>query len=117
MVSGIQSALTSLQAFSMKLENSGNNIANMNTDGFKKGRVLLAERPRGGVSARPEKVDQPGPVVAEQTSAGYEMVEQSNVDLGEEVPDMMRTTRAYEANLKTLQAGDEMTSTLLDIRG
>ncbi|HFQ89971.1 MAG TPA: flagellar biosynthesis protein FlgC [Desulfobulbus sp.] len=117
MISGIQSALTSLQAFSTRLENTGNNIANMNTDGFKKGRVLLAEQPQGGVSARAEKVDQPGPVVAEQTSAGYEMVEQSNVDPGEEIPDMIRSTRAYEANLKTLQAGDEMSSTLLDIRG
>ncbi|HEB49626.1 MAG TPA: flagellar biosynthesis protein FlgC [Desulfobulbus sp.] len=116
MITGIQAAVSSLQAFSMKLENNGHNIANMNTDGFKKGRVLLAEPPQGGVSARPEKVNQPGSVVAEQTSAGYEMVEQSNVDLAGEIPDMIRSARAYEANLKTLQAGDEMAATLLDIR-
>ncbi len=117
MISAVQSALSSLQAFSTKLDNNGNNIANMNTDGFKRGRVLLAERSQGGVTARPERVEEPGPVVPEQTAAGYEMVEQSNVDPGQEIPDMMRSTRAYEANLKTLQAGDELARTLLDIRG
>ncbi len=116
MISGVQAALTSLQAFATKLDNNGNNIANMNTDGFRRGRVLLAERPGGGVSAVAERVDQPGPLVATPTAAGYELVEQSSVDLGEEIPDMMLSARAYEANLKTLQAGEEMGRTLLDIR-
>ena len=117
MITGGWSALSALQAYGVKLANTGNNIANMNTDGFRKGRVLLSEQLSGGVTARPEKVDAPGPVVAEQTFPGYEMVEKSSVDLGEEIPDMLLSTRAYEANLKTLQAVDEMSRTLLDIKG
>jgi flagellar basal-body rod protein FlgC len=45
-----------------------------------------------------------------------EMIEQSNVDLGEELPDMMLNMHGYKANLKTLQAASEMMQGLLDIK-
>ena len=43
--------------------------------------------------------------------------EGSNVNLEEEVPEMMVTQRAYEANLKVLQTQDRMLGTLMDIMG
>ena len=36
MISAYQTALSGLQAFSTKLQSNGNNIANANTDGFKR---------------------------------------------------------------------------------
>ena len=116
MISGISASLSGLQAYGTRLANNGNNIANMNTERFKKGRVLLSEEQPQGVSARHEKVDVPGPQVFEETSDGGEMIEQSNVDLSEELPEMMVNMHAFQASLKSLQAADEMTKSLLNIK-
>jgi len=116
MITGIQSALSGLQAFTKKIENNANNVANMNTEGFKKSRVLLAAQPPQGVRATVEQVDLSGPVVAELADNGIEMIEQSNVDLGEELPEMMLNTHGYTANLKTLQVADQMLQSMLDIK-
>ena len=116
MIAGIQSALSGLQAFAKKTENNANNVANMNTDGFKKDRVVLSAQSPQGVKATIEQVDAPGPVVAELTDQGYEMIEQSNVDLSEEMPEMLLNKHGYAANLKTLQTTDQMMQSLLDIK-
>jgi flagellar basal-body rod protein FlgC len=43
--------------------------------------------------------------------------ETSNVDLAEEIPNLMVTKRAYQANLKTIETQDEMLGSLLDTIG
>jgi flagellar basal-body rod protein FlgC len=116
MIAGIQSASSGLQAFTTKIENNANNVANMNTDGFKKDRVILSAQSPQGVKATMERVDAPGSFVAELTDQGYEMIEQSNVDLGEEMPEMLLNKHGYTANLKTLQTADQMMQSLLDIK-
>ena len=116
MIAGIQSALSGLRAFATKIENNANNIANMNTDGFKKDRVVLSAEAPQGVKATVEQIDAPGSVIAEPTDQGYEMIEQSNVDLGEEIPEMLLNKHGYTANLKTLQTADQMMQSLLDIK-
>ena len=40
----------------------------------------------------------------------------SNVELGEELPNMMLSRRFFQANLKTVQIVDEMLGSLLDIK-
>jgi flagellar basal-body rod protein FlgC len=116
MIAGIQSALSGLQAFAKKNENGANNVANMNTDGFEKTRVVLSSQYPQGVKATSERVDTPGPLVDEMTDQGYEMIEQSNVDLGEEIPGMLLNNHGYTSNIKTLQAADQMMQNLLDIK-
>ncbi len=116
MISGVAASLSALQAYGTRMANNGNNIANMNTEGFKKGRVLLRDQQPEGVRAGHEKVNTPGPRIMEETGNGAEMIEQSNVDLSEELPEMMVNQHAFSANLKTLQAVDEMTKSLLDIK-
>ena len=116
MISGIDASLSALQAYGKRLQNNGNNVANMNTEGFKKGRVLLSEAQPQGVRAHHEKINTPGPRVLEETSDGHRMIEQSNVDLSEEIPEMMVNQHAFLANIKSLQASDEMTKSLLDIK-
>lgn len=116
MIAGIQAALSGLQAFATKTENNANNIANMNTDGFKKDRVVLSAQPPQGVKATLEQLNTPGTVVAESTDQGFQMIEQSNVDLSEEIPEMLLNKYGYTANLKTLQTADQMMQSLLDIK-
>ena len=116
MVGGISSALSGLGAAGVQMANTANNVANLNSEGFKKGRVLQAEQRPQGVTAVVDTVETPGAYVVEDTAQGQALVEQSNVDLTEEIPQMMLTQHSYNANLKTLQVADEMTTSLLDIK-
>ncbi|ADW18749.1 protein of unknown function DUF1078 domain protein [Desulfobulbus propionicus DSM 2032] len=116
MISGIQSALSGAQAFSAKIESNAHNIANLNTEGYRKSRVVLSAGVAQSVQATVGRVDAPGPVVNEETAQGYAVRELSNVDLGEEIPDLMRNTHGYAANLRTVQVSDNMLQTLLDIK-
>ena len=117
MISGIQSALSGLQAYSLATEATANNIANVNTNGFKKDRVTLSAQSPQGVSATVvDKVDTPGDYAVESTSQGDQMVEQSNVDIGQEMTSLMINKAAFSANIKSLQATDQMMQSLLDIK-
>ena len=116
MISGIHSALSGLTAIQKKIESNANNVANVNTDGYKKTRVTLQEQETQGVEAVVQQIQTPGPMVYEQTSQGETLVEKSNVELGEELPSMMLSRRFFQANLKTVQIQDEMLGSLLDIK-
>lgn len=116
MIGGINSALSGLGVAGVRTANTANNVANLNSEGFKKGRVLQAEQRPNGVSTTVDKVETPGAYVVEETSLGQALVEKSNVDLAEEMPQMMINQHSYNANLKTLQVADEMTVSLLDIK-
>ena len=116
MISGVYAALSGLQAFSTRVAANANNVANMNTDGFKRDRVLLSTQTPQGVLARGGKEDAPGPAMAEMTEQGYALVEQANVDLSQDLPEMMANQHAYQANLKTITTFDQMMQGLLDIK-
>jgi flagellar basal-body rod protein FlgC len=90
MISAYQSGLSALQAFGTKIQSNSNNIANANTEGFKKTRVTLAETAPQGVKA--------------------------NVELSSEIPEMNLNSRFYQANLKTIETVNDMTGTLLDLK-
>lgn len=116
MVSAVSASLSALEAYGQKLANNGNNVANMNTEGYKKGRVLLREERPQGVRAEFQRIDTPGPRIPVETTEGTEMVEQSNVDLAEEFTGMITGQRGFEANLAALRTADEMEQSVLDIK-
>jgi len=116
MIAGPFASLSGLQAYGKRLENNANNIANMNTERFKKGRVILSEEKPRGVRAHFEKVETPGPQVMRESGKGVRMVEQSTVDLSEEFPEMMLNQQAFRANIKSLRVTDDMVRSLLDIK-
>jgi flagellar basal-body rod protein FlgC len=101
-----------MKAMETRMSATANNLANVNTDGFKKDRVTLGENQNGGVSATVSKVNTPGSTVEAQGTTR----ELSNVDLAEEITDTMTTRAGYSANLKVLQSQDELLGTLLDIK-
>ena len=116
MFPGIQSALSGLQAYSLRTQATANNIANVNTEGFKKDRVTLSTQLPQGVATTVDKVETPGSFVAEETGQGVEMIEQSNVDLAQEIPASMIDQASFSANIKSLQTADQMMQSLLDIK-
>jgi flagellar hook protein FlgE len=117
MISALNSTVSALRAFVTKLGTTANNIANVNTDGFKKNRATLHEDQNGGVRVEISRDESPGFRYAEIQNGEVLEKETSNVDLAEEIPDLMLTQRAYQANLKTIETQDEMLGSLLDTIG
>ena len=115
MIPAVNSTLSALQAYKKSMNVTANNIANVNTEAFKKSRATMKEGVNGGVEVNAEKVNTPGHRY--QELQGDQMVEKetSNVNLEEELPDLMVTQRTYEANLKVLQTRDKMLGSMLDI--
>ena len=116
MTQAINAALSALGALGVKLSVTANNIANVNTDGFKKSRAILEDADPYGVTVSISQADTPGGPVP-SADGTPQMQESSNVDLGEEIVNLNLTERAFEANIKPIKAEEEMTGKLLDILG
>jgi flagellar basal-body rod protein FlgC len=116
MISAIHTALSGLTAFGKQIEVVAHNIANVNTDGFKKSKTEFVEIPSGGVLPVIEKDDSSGPTILHDTDRNQAMVELSNVDLGEEVVRQIVAQRSFEANLQTFRAGDALLGSILDLK-
>jgi len=117
MITPVTSTLSALQAYKKSMGVTANNIANVNTDEFKKSRATLKEGVNGGVEVEVSKVNTPGHRYQELQGDQRVEKETSNVNLEEELPDLMVNQRSYEANLKVLQTQDKMLGTTLDILG
>lgn len=101
--------LSALSAFGVAQQVSANNIANVNTDGFKASSVVLESGPEDqGVRVG---------AINESTNAGPMVngVEGSNTDIGSEMVDMITTGHAFSANVATIRASEEMTGHLLNM--
>ncbi len=114
MISPTSSALAALGAASTKIANSAHNVANSNTDGYKKSRVILQTDATGGVTANVGKI--PAANQTPEAFGRHELPEHSNVDYGEEIVDQMNASNLYKANLKTFEAVDAMLESALDLK-
>ncbi len=125
----INNAVSGLQASSLRLENSANNVANIAStvsriDGE---RVLEPFRPQdvvqqnvepGGVRAelRPREPASVPVFDPDNVAANAEGVtEFPNVDLEEEIIDQQIATYDFQANLRVIEAADEQAEELLNI--
>ena len=117
MISAVNSTVSALQAYKTQMRVASNNVANVNTEGFKKSKANLKEGLNGNVQAVVNRIDTPGHPYQEHEGDQLVTKETSNVDLAEEFPQMMITQHAYKANMKVLQAQDKMLGTTLDILG
>jgi flagellar hook protein FlgE len=115
MTFSIQSTLSALKAFGDKMGVTANNIANVETEGFKKNRATLIEDPEKNVTVNITRSDTPGSATVDTTNGQLTEKEQSNVDLAEEIPQTVVTQRGYEANLSTIRTQDEMMKSVIDI--
>jgi flagellar basal-body rod protein FlgC len=117
MISALDSGISALSSFSVKMNVTANNVANVNSDGFKKNRATFKEGPFGGVEPEVDRVDTPGYTKQTVEKGRIRSVETSNVNLAEAVVDSISSQSGYAANLKTIQTDDEMVGTLMDIIG
>ena len=117
MISSISSTISALQAFGKKMSVTANNVANVQSDEFKKSRAVLQEGERNEVKVEINKIETPGPIITEIEDDEMVEKELSNVDLAEEIPQTIIAQRNYEANIKTAQALDETLKTIIDIKG
>lgn len=127
MTDAISAAQSALSSFSTSMAVTANNVANVNTDGYKSQEARLETGPDGqGVRVSDiVRDDSPGGYRPE-TVSGYnqagvyepsaELVETSNVDLARQTVDMIQTSKAFEANVVTIRSQDQMLGTLLDMR-
>ena len=116
MISTIHSVFSGLGAYAKQIEVSANNVANVNTDGFKKSRTELVALETGGVIPVVRKDNSAGPTVVRDRGYGLTPVELSNVDLGEETVVQIIAQRGFEANLQTIKTADALLGSLLDIK-
>ncbi len=113
MFSSMDSALSALGAFGKKMDVTANNIANVNTEGFKKSQAVLQEADQG-VTVTISRVNTPGAPMPAGDGTG-KMNESSNVDGAEEIVSLKTTKNGFQANLKTIKAEDQMLGSLFDI--
>ncbi len=116
MIGAIYSALSGLTAFSTQIDVTAHNVANVNTDGFKKSYTEFVSVETGGVLPVIQKNESAGPSVPNNTGYGPAQLELSNVDLGEETVNQILAQRGFEANVSTLKTADDMLGTILDIK-
>ena len=89
-----------LQAAQLRLDASANNVANMNTPGYRREVVAQEEAAESaGVRATLQR---------EQDANG--------VALEQEAVEQMSATYAFKANLQTIKTQDEMMGSLLDVK-
>ena len=117
MIISVRSSLTSLEAIGKKLGVTADNIANYESEGFKKNRALIMEGQKGDVVLDIQKVVSPGPVVTDNVDGKPVERELSNVDLAEEIPQTISLQRGHEANIKVIETQEETLGSLLDIIG
>jgi flagellar hook protein FlgE len=116
MMSTIHAVFSGLGAYAKQIEVSANNVANINTDGFKKSHTDLVSIETGGVLPVVRKDNSAGPMALRDRGYGSTPVELSNVDFGEETFVQIIGQRGFEANLNVLKTADNMLGSIIDIK-
>ena len=114
MIYGLASALSGIQAGGRILNTGANNIANAQTESFKRTRALPLETSTGGVTVTLEKDGRPGTYFSFQEDPSI-LREGSNVDLGEEFIANFQALRLVEANIASFKIQNKVLGSLLDI--
>ena len=114
-----------LQAISVSQQVAANNVANMNTNGFRSSRVDYETGPDGrGVrvsdireNTNPGPMVEGGGYVETEEYRRYEeaLVEGSNTDLATEMVQMIENEHAFAANVAAMRTSMDMTGVLIDM--
>ncbi|MDR2945256.1 MAG: hypothetical protein LBV79_00710 [Candidatus Adiutrix sp.] len=118
--------LSAFSAYGVGLQSTAHNLANVLTEGFKAGRVTYSDLPRqSGVRANgPQAVDGAAPLVphgpglpeASGPGAPEGFAFGSTTDVAMEMVNLIVTSRAYQANAKTVQTSDQMLGLVVNLK-
>jgi len=92
------SANSGINAFSFALSVTANNVANMQTNDFKPSTAVMNEDPNGGVRV----------TLSQSKNTG--------VDPAQEMTEMMIEKMGVEANIKSMQTGNQVIKSLVDLK-
>jgi flagellar hook protein FlgE len=101
---GISASLSGIQTAAQGVALSANNVANLQSTGYRAGSLVQEELPQGGVEA-----------VAVQRSQAPLAPGGSNVDLGAEAVNLDLQGLSYQANLAALNVQQKVLGSALDI--
>ena len=108
-------ASSGLQAAQLRLDASANNVANMNTPGYRRESVSQQAAPdNAGVRATVQRVQ--GTQRAQDAQDAQAAQAEKGVALEQEAVAQMSATYAFKANLQTIKTQDEMMGSLLDVK-
>jgi flagellar basal body rod protein FlgC len=113
MIPSLNASVSALHAFEQKLGVTAANIANVNTDGYKKYRAVFQEGQYGAVEVTAQRAET-GVPLGRPEEGEPPAQKTSNVALEEEFPELITSVYGFKANLKALKAQDEMLGHLLD---
>jgi len=104
MIRGIYCSNTGLNAMQQKMNVIANNIANVNTEGFKQSEISIKtfKEEINGVISGDIKTDVSAGVLKDNG------LENSNVDLTENIAEMISTARSFSLNSRMITAQDEI---------
>ena len=116
MVAGMASALSGIRAGGKMLSVGAHNIANAQTEDFKRTRALPVESTAGGgVTVTLQTDKRPGPQFLSSENS-LNLREGSNVDLGEEIIfNLQAAANLIETNIASVRIQDKVLGSLLDI--
>jgi flagellar hook protein FlgE len=131
MILSLNTSLSALMAYGIKMGVHANNIANIYSEDFNKSRVRFQEGAGQTVTAEIEQMDSPGFPVSgidenqitenEQnpadTASNDSLLDNitNNVDLATEMVGTSIAQSGYKANLKIIETQDELIGTVLDL--
>jgi flagellar basal-body rod protein FlgC len=124
----VGSNIEALSAIAVQQSVTANNIANVNTDGFKASTATLETGPEGqGVQVQDiRQTSDPGPVLPSYQYGGPERgardalpghVEGSNTNLSREFVNLIKNENGYSANAVAVSAYEQQIGTILDMMG
>jgi len=119
MIKAFYTAGSGARAQQYALDAVANNIANVNTDGYKSQRVtftdLIYDQAENGqvtmgtgTAARVHTDNSAGAVTPDIYGTNRELIEKSNVDIIREIAEMMSAQRAFQMNSSMIKTADEI---------
>ena len=106
------SSISGIRAATVMLNTSANNIANSNTDGYKKQQVNLRGDHDSGVIVDITERTEAGPLYKNNKG---DTVEASNVNYIEEIVTQIQARHLFSANAAVLKHAKEAQETIIDI--
>lgn len=115
-VNPLHSAIAGMAVHAAKMAVHAHNVANVNTDEFKRSEAVIESNP-GGPSITVTESTSPGPVVSEPEGlpGGPVSRELSNVNLPEEMVQMVIAKHGYMASAQVILTQSETLGSLIDI--
>jgi len=119
-IGGIHIPASGMRANAFRVDVSANNVANVNTDGFRASTVQTVDNAYSNDIGQGTRVSStytpstPAPLAADGRGGVTEL---SNTDPATEIVGQMTAEKAYGVNVIVAQTMDRMMGTLMDIKG